>query len=158
MILDMDTLLNHNETANDPALWGLSEPREQTEHRDGMVIHWDVAIPTRDVTMSRGSIFRPEIKSHQKLPVVLSYSVYGKDWGVETAAFPAGARLDNSRYSSYYNFEACDALWWTQRGYIVAFVDVRGSLQSEGDKIFFSRDVGLDGRVVRCHNEGSLVF
>jgi uncharacterized protein len=112
-----------------------------------MLIHWDVAIPTRDAATLRGNIFRPGTQSHQKLPVILNYTVYGKDWGVETALFPATAGLDNSHYSSYYNFEACDALWWTQRGYIVAFVDARGSFQSEGDKSFFSRDVGLDGRL-----------
>jgi predicted acyl esterase len=59
--------------------------------------------------------------------------------------FPTTSGLDRARISKYYVFEGCDALWWTQRGYIVAYVDVRGSFQSDGNKHYYSRDVGLDG-------------
>ncbi|KAJ5509961.1 Peptidase S15/CocE/NonD C-terminal [Penicillium expansum] len=131
--------------ANHPILHGLSPPSESTTQRDGMLIHTDVIIPTRDGTKLRGNIFRPATQSSEKLPVILNYSVYGKDGALEPCIFPKGSRLDNGRYTSYYIFEACDAPWWTERGYIVAYVDARGSFQSEGDKSYYSRDVGLDG-------------
>ncbi|KAJ6017751.1 Peptidase S15/CocE/NonD C-terminal [Penicillium sp. IBT 35674x] len=131
--------------ANDPAIQGFSEPCEKTEHKDGMIIHTDVIIPTRDGIKLRGNIYRPETQSDERLPVLLNYSVYGKDMVLEPCIFPKGSGLDNSHYTPYYNFEACDAPWWTQRGYIVAFVDARGSFQSEGDKSYYSRDTGLDG-------------
>ncbi|KAJ5761284.1 Peptidase S15/CocE/NonD C-terminal [Penicillium odoratum] len=132
-------------TANDPAIQGLSHPSERVDVRDGMIIHTDVIIPTRDGTKLRGNIYRPETHNDQKLPVLLNYSVYGKDMALEPCMFPKSSGLDNSHYTPYYQFEACDTPWWTQRGYIVAYVDARGSFQSEGDKSYYSRDVALDG-------------
>lgn len=111
-----------------------------------MIIDIDVVIPTRDGTKLRGNIFRPETQSDQRLPVLLNYCMYGKDGALEACIFPKSSGLDNSHYTTYYNFEACDAPWWTQRGYAVAFVDARGSFQSEGDKSYYSRDVALDGK------------
>jgi predicted acyl esterase len=111
-----------------------------------MIIHTDVVILTRDGIKLRGNIYRPETQGNEKLPVLFNYSVYGKDGALEACMFPRSSRLDDSHYTPYYNFEACDAPWWTQRGYIVAFVDARGSFQSEGDKSYYSRDVGLDGK------------
>ncbi|KAJ5390550.1 Peptidase S15/CocE/NonD C-terminal [Penicillium cataractarum] len=131
--------------ANDPEIQGLLEPCESTSCHDGMIIHTDVIIPTRDGVKLCGNIFRPENQSDRKLPVLLNYSVYGKDGALEACMFPKGSRLDPSHHTPYYSFEACDAPWWTQRGYVVAFVDVRGSFKSEGDKSYYSRDVGLDG-------------
>ncbi|KAJ5959261.1 Peptidase S15/CocE/NonD C-terminal [Penicillium vulpinum] len=130
--------------ANDPAILGVLPPCERTDHRDGMIIYTDVVIPTRDGTKLRGNIYRPD-KTDEKLPVLLNYSVYGKDMALEACMFPRSSGLDNSHYTPYYQFEACDAPWWTQRGYIVAYVDTRGSFQSEGDKSYYSRDVALDG-------------
>lgn len=111
-----------------------------------MIIHTDVVIPTRDGIKLRGNIFRPDTQTDEKLPVLLNYSVYGKDGVLEACMFPKSSGLDNSHYTPHYAFEACDAPWWTQRGYIVAHVDARGFFQSEGDKSYYSRDVGLDGR------------
>lgn len=110
-----------------------------------MIIHTDVIIPMRDGVKLRGNIFRPESQASAKLPVLLNYSVYGKDGALEACMFPKGSRLDPSRHTPYYSFEACDAPWWTEQGYVVAFVDARGSFKSDGDKSYYSRDVGLDG-------------
>jgi len=84
---------------------------------------------------------------NEKLPVLLNYSVYGKDGAIETCLFPSTSGLDNARFTDHYGFEAADPPWWCARGYAIAIVDARGSFSSEGDKSYFSRDVGLDGKL-----------
>ncbi|KAL3440263.1 hypothetical protein BJX65DRAFT_314962 [Aspergillus insuetus] len=139
--------------ASDPSILGVKGPNERTETRDGMAIHWNVPISTRDGVTLRANIFHPENQATQKLSFLLNYSVYSKDYALEACMFPASSRLDNTHYTPYYGFEACDAIWWTQSGYFVAFVDSCGSFQSEGDKSFYSRDVGVDGKLIKSLNK-----
>jgi predicted acyl esterase len=128
---------------------GTREPSRRTIIEDGLVQDLDVSIPTRDGTILRGNIYRPESRQNQQLPVILNYSVYGKDGAVDICVFPLSAGLDSSRISKYYLFEAADAGWWCKEGYAVASVDARGSHQSEGNKGYYSKEVGLDGDCFR---------
>lgn len=113
-----------------------------------IVADLDIEIPLRDGITLRGNIHRPSpnLGFGSKFPVVLNYSLYGKDGGTDISIFPLGAGLDRARISSQYVFEAADPAWWCRHGYIVASVDARGSYMSEGDKAYYSRDVGLDGK------------
>lgn len=130
----------------DPKLLGTRDPNPRTIVEDGIIQDLDVAISVRDGTVLRGNIYRPENHRDKLLPVVLNYSVYGKDGAVDICVFPPASGLDASRISKFYIFEAADPGWWCQQGYAVASVDARGSHQSEGDKGYYSRDVGLDGK------------
>lgn len=132
-------------TANNPNQRGWFGLNPRTERRDGMIIHYDIPITLRDGVKVYGNVYRPESLEIGRIPVLLNYSVYGKDGAIETCVFPASSGLDKSRMTGDYQFEASDAPWWCKRGYAVAFVDARGSFSSEGDKSYYSRDVGLDG-------------
>ncbi|CAJ2509293.1 Uu.00g143190.m01.CDS01 [Anthostomella pinea] len=142
----------------DPKQQGLQDPSPRTVREYGMIKHLDVPIPLRDGVIVRGNIVRPENKIDARLPVILNYSVYGKDGGTDLSIFPASSGLDASRLSREYLFEAADPGWWCPRSYIVATVDARGSYQSDGDKGYYSRDVGLDewsnGKVALCGASG----
>ncbi|KAK2484334.1 hypothetical protein H9L39_06126 [Fusarium oxysporum f. sp. albedinis] len=132
-------------SAWDPSQRGLGKVNPRTIEDDFLVKHLDVAIPVRDGTILRGNIVLPKARAGEKLPVIFNYSLYGKDGGTDIAMFPAAAGLEASRLTKDYLFEAADAGWWCPRGYIVATIDARGSYQSDGDKSYYSRDVGLDG-------------
>ncbi|KAH7325698.1 Alpha/Beta hydrolase protein [Stachybotrys elegans] len=132
-------------TARHPNLRGLPDPKHRDEISGPLLVHKDVAIPARDGTILRGNIYRPRNRLDERLPVIVNYSVYGKDGGTDVAVFPSSCGLDPARITREYIFEAADPLWWGERGYIVASVDARGSYQSDGDKSYYSRDVGLDG-------------
>jgi hypothetical protein len=72
-------------------------------------------------------------------------NVYGKDGAVSICVFPLSAGLDSFQTSKYCLFEAAYPIWWCKGDYGVASVDVRGSHQSEGNKGYCSKEVGLDG-------------
>ncbi|KAJ4200259.1 hypothetical protein NW767_007780 [Fusarium falciforme] len=129
----------------DPKLLGTRDPNTRTIIEDGIIQDLDIAISVRDGTVLRGNIYRPENRRNERLPVILNYSVYGKDGAIDICVFPPASGLDTSRISKLYLFEAADPGWWCQQGYAVASVDARGSHQSDGDKGYYSRDVGLDG-------------
>ncbi|KAL2783263.1 Alpha/Beta hydrolase protein [Aspergillus keveii] len=129
----------------DPRLVGTQAAKPRRLVADGLVQDLDIAIPVCDGTILRGNIFRAEKLQNDKLPVILNYSVYGKDGAIDICVFPPSAGLDPTRISKYYLFEAADPGWWCERGYAVVSVDVRGSQQSDGDKGYYSKDVGLDG-------------
>ena len=114
-----------------------------------MIIDIDVAIETRDGTTLRANIYRPEQQGSARLPVIFNYTAYGKDGAIDMATFPPQSGIDESRMTPDYQFESTDCQWWCPRGYICATVDVRGSFKSNGDKSYYSRDVGLDGEVSR---------
>jgi predicted acyl esterase len=145
-------------SAWDPSQRGLGKVNPRTIEDDLLVKHLDVAIPVRDGTILRGNIVLPKARAGEKLPVIFNYSLYGKDGGTDIAIFPAAAGLEASRLTKDYLFEAADAGWWCPRGYIVATIDARGSYQSDGDKSYYSRDVGLDGRFTHSSLDASLLI
>ncbi|KAI8724266.1 CocE/NonD family Hydrolase [Fusarium sp. LHS14.1] len=129
----------------DPKLLGTRDPNPRTIVEDGIIQDLDVALSVRDGTVLRANLYRPENRRNERLPVILNYSVYGKDGAVDICVFPPASGLDASRISKLYLFEAADPGWWCHQGYAVASVDARGSHQSDGDKGYYTRDVGLDG-------------
>ncbi|OHE98155.1 CocE/NonD family Hydrolase [Colletotrichum orchidophilum] len=131
-----------------PQVLGVNDANPRTLTDGILISDMDVAIPIRDGTILRGNIYRPRLTEGQKLPVIFNYSVYSKDGATDTAVFPPSAGLDKARITKEYQFEAADPGWWCPRGYIVASIDARGSFQSDGDKSYYSRDVGIDGHDV----------
>lgn len=131
--------------ASPPELMGCEPPNPRTVIANSMISELDTEILTRDGVKLRANIYRPEDRANDRSPVILNYSVYGKDGAVDVCFFPPASGIDRGRISNKYLFEAADPVWWCAQGYAVATVDARGSFQSEGDKSFYSRVVGLDG-------------
>lgn len=130
---------------------GVKDANPRIVKDDHIVSDMDVAIPVRDGTILRGNIYRPRHLEGTKLPVIFNYSVYSKDGATDIAVFPPSAGFDKARITKDYEFEAADPGWWCPRGYIVASIDARGCFQSDGDKSYYSRDVGIDGKYLSSY-------
>ena len=116
----------------------------QVEHADGMDITWDVAVPMRDGVKLYVDIFRPEPAKVEKLPIILTYSPYGKHGPKTFEMFP-NSGVPAGSVSKYAVWEGPDPLFWTQQGYAVINADTRGSWGSEGDCTILSPEQGKDG-------------
>src|SRR3990167_3966508 len=92
----------------------LSQPKYK------MVVEKDVRIPMRDGSFLVADLFRPDA-SGEKFPVLLSMSVYQK----ELQYVP--------HQSPFSHQERAEPEWWTARGYILMFIDSRGTGKSPGD-------------------------
>ncbi|EWY81861.1 hypothetical protein FOYG_16070 [Fusarium oxysporum NRRL 32931] len=137
--------LGHFIQATHPMITGSPPPNRRTVREDGLILDLDISIPLRDGTVVYGNLFRSQELENSKIPVIVNYTVYGKDGATDVCFFPPSCGLDRSRFSKRYGFEGADPQWWCPRGYAVVWVDTRGSFYSEGDKSYYSRDVGLDG-------------
>ncbi len=85
-----------------------------------LVVDKDVRIPTRDGSYLVGDVFRPEATG-EKFPVLMSLSVYQK----ELQYLP--------HQSPFTHQERPEPDWWVPRGYVLIFVDSRGTGKSPGD-------------------------
>ena len=94
--------------------------REQSQPIYKMTVEKDVRIPMRDGSFLVADLFRPEAPG-EKFPVLLSMSVYQK----ELQYVP--------HQSPFTHQERPEPEWWTARGYILIFIDSRGTGKSPGD-------------------------
>jgi hypothetical protein len=98
----------------------------------------DTAVPTRDGTILRVNVFRPDLDG--KHPVILCAHPYRKDdlprrrgrrW-----TYPPQYRLLRQpapvAFSALTNWEAPDPTWWVAHGFVVINADLRGSGHSDG--------------------------
>lgn len=92
---------------------------------DSLVKYLNVKVPLRDGTTLLSNIYQPGEREGERLPVLLNYSVYGKDGGIDISFFPPSSGLDRSRVTKEYQFEAADPMWWCSHGYVAASVDDR---------------------------------
>jgi len=92
----------------------LSQPKYK------LVVDKDVRIPTRDGSYLVADVFRPDA-SGERFPVLMSLSVYQK----ELQYLP--------HQSPFTHQERPEPDWWVPRGYILIFVDSRGTGKSPGD-------------------------
>ena len=111
---------------------------------DGMLIEWDVAVAMRDGARVFVDIFRPEHSGASLLPIILTYSSYGKH-GVKTFDIFPNSGVPKGAVSKYTAWEGVDPLYWTARGYAVINGDSRGSWGSDGDLEILSPQEGQDG-------------
>ena len=114
------------------------------EHVDGMHITWDVTVPMRDDTKLYADILRPEGMENEKLPIILTWSPYGKHGPKTFDIFP-NSGVPKGSVSKYAVWEGPDPLYWTKKGYAVINADCRGSWGSEGDCEILSAQQGQDG-------------
>ena len=108
-----------------------------TEHKDGMIIDWDVPIKMSDGVTMRADVFRPVEPG--RYPVILTYGPYAKGlpfqvgyktaWHRMVTAYPEVAQGTSNKYQSW---ELVDPEKWVPDGYVCLRIDSRGAGNSEG--------------------------
>jgi hypothetical protein len=114
---------------------------------NGMIVERNVAVPMRDGVQLLVDVLRPA--NAIRLPVILTYSPYGKhsrksvDMFDQSGAADPGMRSD--QLSHYTVWEGPDPLVWVRAGFVVVNADSRGSWGSQGTLTFFSAQEAQDG-------------
>ena len=103
----------------------LSQPKYK------MTVVKDVRIPMRDGTYLAADIYRPDAPN-DRFPVLMSLSAYLK----ELQYLPAVAPFTHQ--------ERPEPEWWVPRGYILVFVDTRGTGKSPGQTDIWSKQEAYD--------------
>ena len=104
--------------------------KPRTEHSEGILCDYDVAVKMRDGITIYVDVFRPE--QTEEYPVLLAWAPYGKHGRIKYRFFPHCGVCD-SDLSPLTAFEAADPRYWCANGYAIIYADPRGSWGSEGD-------------------------
>ncbi|HUY09479.1 MAG TPA: CocE/NonD family hydrolase [Candidatus Dormibacteraeota bacterium] len=107
-----------------------------------MLIERDIPVRMRDGVRVYVDIFRPG--SAKNLPVILTWSPYGKHAFKTFAVFP-NSGVPEGAVSRHAVWEGPDPLYWTKQGYAVINGDCRGSWGSEGDLVIHGPEEAEDG-------------
>ena len=113
-----------------------------TEEDDGMLIERDVPVRMRDGVRVYVDVFRP--RGAKSLPVILTWSPYGKHAFKTFAVFP-NSGVPEGAVSRHAVWEGPDPRYWTKQGYAVINGDCRGSWGSEGDLVIHGPEEAEDG-------------
>jgi len=105
----------------------LSEPEY------GVIFEKDVPIRVRDGTVLRADVYRPDVSSDEQFPVLMSLSAYQK---AMDRILPHEA--------PFTHVERPEPDWWTARGYVLVFVDTRGTGTSPGQSDIWSMQEARD--------------
>ena len=97
-----------------------------------VTIQHDVRIPLRDGSYLMADVYRPVTASREKFPVLMSLSAYLKDLQYLPHEAP------------FTHQERPEPGWWVPRGYILVFVDSRGTGKSPGKTDIWSAQEALD--------------
>ena len=112
---------------------GADEPLSQPEY--GVVLDEDVAIPMRDGAVLRADVYRPDTRGNGAagFPVLMSLSAYQKN-------------MDRilPHVAPFTHVERPEPDWWVARGYVVIFVDTRGTGKSTGKTDIWSMQEARD--------------
>jgi len=106
-----------------PGASNADEPLSQPEYE--VILEEDVALPVRDGTVLRADVYRPDVRrgdiGNKKFPVLISLSAYQKN-------------LDRilPHVRPFTHVERPEPDWWVPRGYVLVFVDTRGTGESPG--------------------------
>ena len=98
-----------------------------------VIFEQDVPIRVRDGTVLRADIYRPATSEDEAFPVLMSLSAYQK-------------ALDRvlPHEPPFTHVERPDPEWWTARGYVLVFVDSRGTGTSPGQSAIWSMQEARD--------------
>ena len=104
-----------------PVVAAADEALSQPEYE--VVFEKDVAIPVRDGTVLRADVYRPAVAAGDstKFPVLVSLSAYQKSMD---------RVLPHVR--PFTHVERPEPDWWVARGYVLVFIDTRGTGTSPG--------------------------
>jgi uncharacterized protein len=110
-----------------------------------IVFEKDIAVTLRDGVTIYVDVFRPV--GAEKVPVIIAWSPYGKGQGTSDSAVNLFklVGLDTGIVSGLHKQEGPDPAYWCARGYAICNADMRGTMHSEGDSVFFDRQEGRDG-------------
>ena len=108
--------------------WLPIDPSFREEFVDGMRVLRNMPVPLRDGVEILVDLFMPQ--TGEDFPVILSWGVYGKE--DVPARYAPGADVDPEWYSRHCVFEAADPVYWTGHGYVVCYVNPRGTWYSGG--------------------------
>jgi len=100
----------------------------------GVIFEEDVAITTRDGTVLRADVYRPDTGDASiKFPALVSLSAYQKSMD---------RILPHVR--PFTHVERPEPDWWVARGYVLVFVDTRGTGTSSGKAAIWSMQEARD--------------
>lgn len=110
-----------------------------------IVVEKDVRVKMRDGITLCVDIFRPS--TEEKVPVIVSWSPYGKDNGTRPGykGIFALVGIPNSKVSGLQKFEGSDPAYWCSHGYAVCNPDTRGITKSEGNIYMIGSHEAQDG-------------
>ena len=99
----------------------------------GVIFEEDVPIRVRDGTVLRADVYRPDAPDGSEFPVLMSLSAYQKS-------------LDRilPHEAPFTHVERPEPDWWTARGYVLVFVDTRGTGTSPGQSDIWSMQEARD--------------
>ncbi len=100
---------------------------ELSQPEFGVIFEQDVPIRTRDGTVLRADVYRPDAGDDETFPVLMSLSAYQK---AMDRILPHEA--------PFTHVERPEPEWWTSRGYVLVFVDTRGTGTSPGQSDIWS--------------------
>ena len=118
-----------------PGLAVADERLSQPEY--GVILEEDVAIPVRDGTVLRADVYRPDVSGgdsgNNNFPVLISLSAYQKN-------------LDRilPHVRPFTHVERPEPDWWVPRGYVLLFIDTRGTGKSPGKADIWSMQESRD--------------
>ena len=98
-----------------------------------VIFEQDVPIRVRDGTVLRADVYRPATDDDETFPVLMSLSAYQKS-------------LDRflPHEPPFTHVERPEPEWWTARGYVLVFVDTRGTGTSPGQSDIWSMQEARD--------------
>jgi len=108
-----------------------ADPLSQPVH--DVVLDEDVGITMRDGTVLRADVYRPAGPASERFPVLVSLSAYQKN-------------LDRilPHEAPFTHVERPEPDWWVPRGYVLVFVDTRGTGKSPGKADIWSMQEARD--------------
>lgn len=113
---------------------GTAPAETPTEVEASMVVEKDLPVTTRDGTVLRADVFRPD--GPGPFPALLVHGPYGKD--IHFADFNAHAYDLVDESGPRMTWETPNPDWWVPRGYALVRVDQRGTGHSQGRMELFS--------------------
>ena len=129
----------------------LRPPVTVTAAPAGIDVDVDVEIPTRDGTILRANVFRPE-GNDERRPVIMSIHPYGKDnlpkrrgrrWSY-SFQYRILRQPEPVQFSELTGWEAPDPAWWVAQGFVVVNADLRGCGHSDGTAQLLSQQESRD--------------
>ena len=115
-----------------PAIAAAQESASQPDY--DVIFEKNVAIQVRDGTVLRADVYRPDVgDSDAEFPVLMSLSPYQK-------------HMDRilPHIRPFTHVERPEPDWWTERGYILVFIDTRGTGSSPGKVDIWSMQEARD--------------
>ncbi|NCV52775.1 MAG: CocE/NonD family hydrolase, partial [Gammaproteobacteria bacterium] len=109
----------------------ISFAQEASQPIYDVIFEQDVEIVTRDGTTLRADIYRPDATG--EFPVLMSLSAYQKSLDRVLPHEPP-----------FTHVERPEPDWWTARGYVLVFVDTRGTGTSDGQSDIWSMQEAYD--------------